>query len=322
MKDKISIIIPIYNSASYLEECLRSIEMQTYQSLEIILVYTPSKDESYRICREHIKRDIRYKMIINEDSILGAAYARNLGLEQVTGKYLGFVDSDDVIATDMFEMLLLYMQKHEADIAICQETRKKAELQNHANVELVFSGKEAQKNLLIGKYYYGELWNKLYKWELIKNIRFKELKVAEDLCFVWQALVQTQKVVYIPAPKYFYRCNLLGLTHQYSEVHYENTMYVFHFIMETLDMQDAELINALEYRKQIFQVQSFINAKLSKDKNLEKEIRKCQKKDKRLLETRSEFKKSERFLTGLYQLQPDIAYFFYRIYKVFRYRES
>ncbi len=93
MTDKISIIVPVYNVEKYLKECIESILSQTYKNIEIILIDDGSTDNSGKICDEYLKKDSRVKVIHKENG--GLSDARNTGIEIASGKYIGFVDSDD-----------------------------------------------------------------------------------------------------------------------------------------------------------------------------------------------------------------------------------
>ena len=103
MKDLISVIVPVYNVKNYLEKCLDSIINQTYKNLEIILINDGSTDESLDICYMYEKKDKRIKVYNQENH--GLSYTRNRGIELARGKYIGFVDSDDVISPFMYEFL-------------------------------------------------------------------------------------------------------------------------------------------------------------------------------------------------------------------------
>ncbi len=105
MSEKISIIIPIYNSEKYIEECIQSVVNQTYKNLEIILVNDGSTDASAVICEKFAAQDSRIKYLYQENK--GVTAARKLGLEYATGNYVGFVDSDDYIDVDLYERLVI-----------------------------------------------------------------------------------------------------------------------------------------------------------------------------------------------------------------------
>ena len=106
---KISIIVPVYNVESYIEQCLDSIRKQTYSNLEVILIDDGSVDASASVCQRYVEEDSRFQLICQKNK--GASAARNRGLDQATGEYIGFVDSDDWIEPDMYERLLKIAQK-------------------------------------------------------------------------------------------------------------------------------------------------------------------------------------------------------------------
>ena len=100
----ISVIVPVYNVEKYLDNCVESIVNQTYKDLEIILVDDGSPDNCPAMCDEWAKKDSRIRVIHKENG--GVSSARNIGLDNVTGEYIGFVDSDDYLESNMYELLL------------------------------------------------------------------------------------------------------------------------------------------------------------------------------------------------------------------------
>lgn len=118
MKELISIIVPVYNVEQYLDDCLISIINQTYKNLEIILIDDGSTDKSGKICDEYAKKDSRIIVIHKENG--GVSSARNAGLRIAKGAYIGFVDPDDWIAEDMYEVLYSNAKKYDADVSVCK----------------------------------------------------------------------------------------------------------------------------------------------------------------------------------------------------------
>lgn len=109
MNKLITVIVPVYNVAKYLEKCVKSIQDQTYKSLEIILVDDGSTDSSGAICDKYATEDSRIRVIHKPNG--GLSSARNAGLDAATGDYVGFIDSDDYIAPDFYESLLKISDK-------------------------------------------------------------------------------------------------------------------------------------------------------------------------------------------------------------------
>ena len=114
---KISIIVPVYNTEKYLSKCLNSLIKQTYKDIEIIVVNDGSKDKSLEIAKKIAKQDNRIKVFNKENG--GLSSARNFGIEKASGEYIGFVDSDDYIKENMFEILYNMIKEANAKIAIC-----------------------------------------------------------------------------------------------------------------------------------------------------------------------------------------------------------
>ena len=115
MGDLISIIIPVYNSAQYIEECIKSVLEQTYKCFEALLIDDGSDDGSREICEDICKKDERFVIIRQEH--IGVSAARNRGLEKAKGQYLFFLDSDDVIHPRLLEELHLLLKKKKAGMA-------------------------------------------------------------------------------------------------------------------------------------------------------------------------------------------------------------
>lgn len=210
---KISVIIPVYKVEKYLPKCIESIVNQTYNNLEIILVDDGSPDRSSEICDKYALKDGRIKVIHKENG--GVARARNTGLDAATGDYIGFVDSDDWIETDMYELLMKNAIKYDADISMCGETvYENGEIvsaPNSGEVRLL-NRIEAKKSTVVGGTM-GFVWNKIYKRDTVGDVRFSsDYGCSEDLMFVYQLLENTDKIVVDSSAKYNYFRNDGGIT--------------------------------------------------------------------------------------------------------------
>lgn len=212
---EISIIVPVYQVEQYLEKCVDSILNQTFSDFELILVDDGSKDRSPEICEEYAKRDTRVKVIHKENG--GLSDARNAGLEIATGKYIGFVDSDDYIAADMYEMLYQNLQTYQADMAAVEMMdiyEGRAIKKKYEQPLEVFDQKAAIQAVLDGRALYAYATNKLYKKELFQTVRYPVGKTVEDAYIIIDLLVQCQKIVVINQQKYFYLRRLDSITGQ------------------------------------------------------------------------------------------------------------
>ena len=212
MNNLISVIIPVYNVENYLDECIQSVLQQTYKNLEIILVDDGSTDNSGVICDEYKDKDTRITVLHQKNG--GISKARNVGIEYAHGEYIGFVDSDDFIHPQMYELLYAAIHKEQTDVAICREFAffEKEELptvQSYRITEETFETANRQKyckkflEAFTGPTTWA--WNKLYKKECLEGVRFVEGKRMEDIRFSSDIVKNIEKAVWIPERLYFYR---------------------------------------------------------------------------------------------------------------------
>lgn len=198
----ISVIIPVYN----LEECLgatvESVMAQTHARLEIILVDDGSTDGSLEIMRGYAERDGRIKVVTKQNG--GVSSARNAGLDVATGEYIGFIDGDDTVAADTYEYLLGTAVRYSADVVQCG-VMKDGEPVCAPTAELVIRDRHALAYRGIDKLLAGGVWCKLYRAELVRNIRFDEsFPIGEDLFYTLHALDKARCTVFLPECKYNY----------------------------------------------------------------------------------------------------------------------
>lgn len=201
---KVSIIVPVYNVDEYLEETLNSIMKQTMEDFELILVNDGSKDNSLKICKEYEEKFENIKVINQENS--GAGAARNKGIENAIGEYIIFVDGDDVLPEDSVEVRYKVAEREKSDLVICSTYKffqnEKWPLTNHMFSKGVKNLGTDNKDLLLTL---GPC-NKIYKRELIKNIKFPtELQYAEDQVFIIRAYLEAKKIYKTEYVGYFYR---------------------------------------------------------------------------------------------------------------------
>lgn len=204
MSSLISIIVPIYKTESYLRKCLKSIVNQTYKNLEIILIEDGSPDNCGRICDEYAELDSRIKVIHQHNG--GLSVARNSGLKIASGEYIGFVDSDDWIADDMFETLYSGTSEYHADIAICGFYFVKDENYKEVKEEnIVLCGREeALHHLLLDQTFTNHVWNKLYKRELFEGITYPCGRTFEDIATTYKLFERAKRIVFMNSSKYYY----------------------------------------------------------------------------------------------------------------------
>lgn len=206
---KISIIIPVYNVKRYLRKCIDSILAQTFTDYEVILVNDGSTDGSEEICAQYAMNDSR--IIVVNQSNGGLSAARNTGLKIACGEYIAFVDSDDWIHKDMYRILYENSIKHDADIVMCGFSLTSSErvseiIPLRPGVEIL-TNKEALLNLSQKSTFVKMVvvWNKLYKKELWKKLRYPEGFINEDNYVSYKLLYNSNKVVLVEAAMYYYR---------------------------------------------------------------------------------------------------------------------
>lgn len=209
----ISVIVPVYKAEKYLNRCVESVVNQTYRDLEIILVDDGSPDRSPELCDIWARKDKRIKVIHKKNG--GASSARNMGLNVAMGDYVAFVDADDYISRDMFEVMSDAAVRNKVDVVSCGRVRVGVNGNTELftlNQEKCFSGKEALKEFFKGTCFDDASWDKLYCRELFSNLRFKEGETNEDLVPAVRILGSCNKVVHTGKPLYFYCENSESVT--------------------------------------------------------------------------------------------------------------
>lgn len=205
-KPLISVIVPVYKVEKYLDRCVESIVGQTYSNLEIILVDDGSPDHCPVMCDAWADKDNRIKVIHKENG--GLSDARNAGMEAADGELIGFVDSDDWIAPDMYQCLYEAMEADNSDMAACGvkkvwENGKSTEMLTGSGC-CVLNRTEAMKALIEESWLKHPVWYKLYKAELIRDIRFPVGKYHEDVFWSYRAVGAAENVSVTDHTGYYY----------------------------------------------------------------------------------------------------------------------
>lgn len=202
----ISLVVPVYNVAGYLRPCLDSIERQTFDDFEVILINDGSTDGSLRILQEYVDRNEHFTLIDQENKGLGEV--RNVGIRHARGEYIAFVDSDDILRKDYLARMYSEMLKRDADIVCCEY---KFQLENgfrfriYPGMYAVSSQKKAISRLMRDVTLHHFSWNKLYRRSLFteNNIIFPAM-CFEDIATTARVFYHAKKIAFIPQPLYYY----------------------------------------------------------------------------------------------------------------------
>ena len=210
----ISIIVPIYNVENYLRHCLESIQNQTYQNFECLLINDGSSDNSAEICREYVEKDSRFRYFEKENG--GVSSARNLGIERSKGQYITFIDSDDWVDSDYLELLYMKINEYNADLAVL--TYKQYSMNDgcfYLHVweqdyyEKYYTGNELLNSLPNLENYdstFNVSWGKLFKRNFLETATFNEQRImGEDLEFNFKIFLQIKSCIYLNKALYNFR---------------------------------------------------------------------------------------------------------------------
>ena len=245
---KISVIVPVYNCENFLQKTVDSIVSQSYKNLEIILVDDGSTDSSPEICDKWAEKDSRIKVIHKENG--GASSARNAGLDIASGDYIAFVDGDDYIDHDMYEIMLSHILHYGADAASCGMVRENknapdeewgsadAEVEIVDNIELLKMVGQASGILPVSP------CNKLFSKSAVGEIRFDtRFKYAEDVLFNYFVSKNINKMVSQNAARYHYVSNDSSASHKtFDEQRFDE-----HKVMDIILADAADNSDLLNY---------------------------------------------------------------------------
>ena len=242
----ISIVIPIYNAEKYLEECLNSIKNQTYKNIEVIMVNDGSKDDSETICKRFSEDDARFRYFTKVNG--GVSSARNLGLDNVKGDYITFIDADDWIAEKHLELLINSIKKTNSDIGVSSYkefnnkdtyyirvyTKQEKNLLNFEKMNrdefLTLFPKLMSTNVC-----FNNAVSKLFRKDLVKNLRFDtSIKYGEDLDFYFRLYMNVDSISYVDELTYVYRIHGDSTTSNFNQEHAEQELAIFKQMYEKI----------------------------------------------------------------------------------------
>ena len=237
MKQLVSIIVPVYNTEQYLDDCIKSIIFQTYKNIEIILIDDGSTDMSGEKCDEWKARDERILVIHQENKGLSAA--RNKGIEISGGDWIVFIDSDDVVGLDYVACLYELTQKYEVSIAQCGRGDIQGNIREYAVAEKKISSSE----FLLSSYYQTTAWGKIYKRILFEKERYPAGMIHEDMAVTYKLVYEAKNVAFTNKVLYFVRQRPGSITRK--ERFYKERLVVLQFLKEQIEFFEEKEENEL-----------------------------------------------------------------------------
>ena len=205
---KVSIIVPVYNVEKYFEQCINSLLEQTYRNIEILIVDDGSEDTCGEIADEYILKDERIKVFHKENG--GVSSARNYGLENATGEFYGFVDSDDFVTSDYIEKMVTCAVEKDADMVISNffscfvnKNIPNSKLEKYPTGQ-IFTTDEFLEELYYHPGAFSFAWNKLYRKELFEGLKFADM-LCEDSQIMLTLAERSKIIAFVGEPLYYYR---------------------------------------------------------------------------------------------------------------------
>lgn len=278
-KNKVSIIIPVYNTEKYLERCLQSVLNQTLKEIEIIIIIDESPDNSVDICKKYKKIDERITYYVKKNEGLGLT--RNYGQQRATGEYIAFLDSDDFVDLDFYEKLYNEAKIKKADISVAEFKYYESNNKIYQTDVCKLSNKEFKnpKDYLysmLGEEGYPKIgmsvWKCLYKNDFINknNIVFLSEREygVEDICYNFEAFELATYAVSVYNTYYYYCFNDASLSHSYRADRFEKTKKLYIKMNELAKKYDErkETLNAIDTFYIEF-VRGIINKEVEHGKN-------------------------------------------------------
>ena len=233
----ISLIIPVYNAASYIEDCLASLIAQTMDDIELLLVDDHGSDNSIQLALAYVEAHPNNKhfRFLSTPCNMGPGAARNVGIEEAQGEYIGFVDSDDIVAPNFCEQLYVSAKAHDADLAYCQAQLVKYDETRLMSNPVLESGEfNGEKRCFFLARYTTLFVSFLYRRSLLDEygIIFPDTRSAEDSYFLTCALLATRRIACVDKPLYQYLVHEESLSESRSPKRYIDKVKSFDLLMQ------------------------------------------------------------------------------------------
>lgn len=262
MEPTVSIIVPVYNAEKYMKRCIDSILGQEYADFELLLVDDGSRDSSGTICDEYAEKDLRVRTIHKANS--GVSASRNLAISQAKGIYLQFVDSDDWLTPDATRLLVRAAKDHDCDLVIADFYRVIGERVSHkGDIEEdgVLTREEFAACMMESPadFYYGVLWNKLYRREIVERYHLRmdaDISWCEDFMFNLEYIRHAEIFYALRTPIYYYVRTKGSLSSQGMNI--SKTIKMKLMVFEYYDNFYKNVLDEEDYERNRLQVYRFL----------------------------------------------------------------
>lgn len=317
---EISVIVPVYKVEPYLERCVQSILSQTFTDFELLLIDDGSPDRCPELCEEFAQNDWRVRVIHQKNQGLSAA--RNKGIENASGKYLAFIDSDDWIHPEMLERLYTEFLETGAQIVLCNYANVYGEGKREENdfgikKREILTGREALERVTLENENipYIIACNKLYKKELFEYVRYPAGKLHEDVFVIYELYLQCEKICCISDVFYFYRQREESIAHSCSMRSLDEAEAYYRMFFKLYELNDTGFLENVE--KRLFAKLTVVYESLSADERKSarvKEIKKCWKQMIKILIKEKKCSLRTMVRSSVFYFMPQL---YYRIMKSF-----
>lgn len=262
MNPSVSIIVPVYNAEACLRRCVESVLNQEYADFELLLADDGSRDGSGRICDEYAAADSRVRVFHKENS--GVSDSRNLCLDQARGRYLQFLDADDWITANATKLLVQAMEEHLCDLVISDFYRvvgERVSPKGDIDEAQVLSREEYASHMMENpaNYYYGVLWNKLYRREIVERHHLRmdpAISWCEDFMFNLEYIRRAETFFALQVPVYYYVKTKGSLCTQGISI--SKTIQMKLTVFEYYNQFYKTVLDEEEYEKQHLKIYRFL----------------------------------------------------------------
>lgn len=233
MKPLISVIVPVFNVAEFLDDCIKSLLNQSYENFEILLIDDGSGDKSLEICQNYAKKEPKIRVFSKQNG--GQGSARNLGLDNAKGEFICFVDSDDILASGFLDKTFEILKQNNVKMAMCAYAPfvDASEISNVESVKSevkILNDKEIFKEIFLANPAFGTaVWRNLYHKSIFEKLRFPQNQIYEDVAIAFEIFNNAEKAAFCNEILYFYRLRAGSTTNSFSKRHLQAEISVKNF---------------------------------------------------------------------------------------------